>query len=232
MKFCTNCGAQIKDEALFCPKCGSRVKTAPNMNAAAGQASTAADQANTTAPNENQQNAYQANSGQTYNYGQANAGQANTAANTGNNSQEASGYYTDQYTKVQRPVFNNAQTAVIGYLSWLGFLIGMVGGDRKDPYARFHLGQSLLMNIVMICGAILNAIGTALMAAGYIGYAYSYYLGYGGVRGAAYAFGVIFVILGSVTVIYTFVCWIIALVRACKGSAKPVPIFGKFKLLK
>ena len=29
MKYCTNCGAQIPDNANFCPSCGTRLGTAP-----------------------------------------------------------------------------------------------------------------------------------------------------------------------------------------------------------
>ena len=133
--------------------------------------------------------------------------------------------YPDQ--GVERPVLKNSYTAIIGYLGWIGFIIGMVAGDRKDAYARPHLNQSLVMNIACVIGAILYGIGGAIISvAAAFGY-YSYYYGGGNVAG-----GVILVLIGLTILIFTFVCWIIGLVRACKGRTKPVFLFGKIRLLK
>ena len=33
MKYCTNCGAQLPDEAKFCESCGTRQQAAPQSSA-------------------------------------------------------------------------------------------------------------------------------------------------------------------------------------------------------
>lgn len=134
-------------------------------------------------------------------------------------------YYRDQYTAIERPVLNRGLTAIVGYLGWLGFLIAMVGGDRKEKYARYHLGQSLLINIVLTVSGLLCTIGSAMITAGY----YSAYV-YGVYR--LNIAGAIITLLGVVAGIYTFVCWILGLIRSCRGSLKPLPIFGRFRILK
>ncbi len=148
-----------------------------------------------------------------------NAEPSNTAAYTA---------CTQQELTIERPVIDKGLASIIGYLSWVGFLIGMIAGDRKDPYARHHLSRALLMHIVFTCGYILLMIGTTLSAVGMYDY-YSYYSR--SVSGFSVV-GTLLAIIASVAVIFTFVCWIIAIVRACKGTTKSVPLFDKFRLLK
>lgn len=141
-------------------------------------------------------------------------------------SDSAGQYYTDQYTAIERPVINRGLTAIIGYLGWIGFMIGMVGGDRKEGYARYHLGQALLINITLSISVILYLIGLPMVAGGYY---YNYYI-YS--ISAMYVIGVIIVIVAVAALIYSFICWILGLIRACRGSIKPLPIFGRFRILK
>lgn len=135
-------------------------------------------------------------------------------------------YYKDQYTAIDRPVINRGLTAIIGYLGWLGFLIGMVGGDRKEGYARYHLGQALIMNIMFSISAVLYFIGSIMLNSGHYYNIYTYRIS------GIYVAGVILTLLGLAVIIYTFVCWLIDLIRACKGSVKPLPIFGRIRILK
>ncbi len=135
-------------------------------------------------------------------------------------------YYKDQYTVIERPVINRGLTAIIGYLGWLGFMIGMVGGDRKEGYARHHLGQALLINITLSISTVLYLIGLAMIDDGpYYNY-YSYSIS------IIYVIGIIFVLVAVAALIFTFVCWLLGLIRACRGSIKPLPIFSRFRILK
>ena len=131
---------------------------------------------------------------------------------------------------LERPILNRGQTAIIGYLGWIGFLIAMIGGDRKEEYAKSHLNQSLLMNIVATCAIILYSIGAAVVSAGVVMSAYSYAM-YG--RGAgAVGFGVFLLVLGLAALIFTIVMWFFGLIRACRGNNKPVLLFGRFRPMK
>ena len=138
------------------------------------------------------------------------------------------GYMTYPDQGVARPVLKNSYTAIIGYLSWLGFLIAMVGGDRRDRYARLHLNQALGIHIAYTIGVFLQAIGAGILGIGAALDSFSYYF-YDSGRLVA---GSIFVLIAAVILIFAFVCWLIGIIRACKGRTKPVALFGAIRLLK
>lgn len=148
-------------------------------------------------------------------------------ANSQTNQQASSykAYSQDPYRVLKRPVLERGLAAIIGYLSWLGFLIAMIGGDRKESYERFHFNQSLGMMIAFTAGLILCHIGVNL------NYPYAMYYGGYHMTGEAVA-GLILILIGLFLLIFTFVCWLIALIRACRGSVKPVAVFGYIHLLR
>ena len=234
MKFCMNCGAKLNEDSSFCTQCGQRIQKIEPASAINNDQTTANS---VDAEKVNTENAAQTNitagaADQSANTAAANNGnQAGT--NNGNVNGAAGVYYTkegyriDQYTVINRPVIERGLTAIIGYLGWLGFLIAMVGGDRKEKYARYHLSQALLIHLTITIGAIIYMIGTGLIT----GFAVNAYYGYYGV-GVGFVVGMVLLIVGVAVVIYTFVCWIIGIVRVCKGSVKPLPIFGNFRILK
>ena len=55
--------------------------------------------------------------------------------------------------------------SVISYITWIGWIIAFVFGDRKDRILKQHLNQALALNIVGILVSTGNRIG------GIIGYA-------------------------------------------------------------
>ena len=53
--------------------------------------------------------------------------------------------------------------AVIAYITWIGFFVAFVIGDRSDDFTRTHLNQALVLNLVGIAAgviAIIPLIGT------------------------------------------------------------------------
>ncbi len=192
----------------YCPKCGAQMNDGmmfcPQCGFSMGTAGNAGEQPQPGTPV----------------YGQQPAG--------GFNQQPV--YGPDPYQVLERPILNRGQTAIVGYLGWLGFLIAMIAGDRKEKYARFHLNRALMMNLIYTGAGILLFIASAVTVNGAFETAYNYMRGAG--VSPAFVIGTILNIVSVVAVIYTFVCWIIALVRACKGNAKPVPLIDKFVILK
>lgn len=192
----------------FCPKCGTQMSDGtafcPQCGFSMGTAGSAGAQTETQAPV----------------YGQPPMGDYG----------QQPVYGRDPYQVLERPVIDRGLTAIVGYLGWLGFLIAMIAGDRKEKYARFHLNRALMMDLIFTGGGILMFLGSAISVQGAYDYVYNYYRGGGAPVGVV--IGTILNIVAVVAVIYTFVCWIIALVRACKGNTRPVPLIDKFVLLK
>lgn len=48
--------------------------------------------------------------------------------------------------------------AVIGYITWIGFFIAFVIGDRNNRFTAQHLNQALVLNIAEIIGGALAII--------------------------------------------------------------------------
>lgn len=104
---------------------------------------------------------------------------------------------------------NKHKTDIVAYLTLIGWLIAWFRGDREE--SRFHLNQALA---VLLADLGLNAV-----------FAVATYSNAGGAT----------VLLRGVCALLSFcvvVLWILGLVRACKGSEKPIPILGDVQLLK
>lgn len=95
----------------------------------------------------------------------------------------------------------NKIAAIAGYVSWIGFLIAIIIGDRTDGYLNHHLNQALVINILSIFGGALTIIPILGSTVSWI------------VSVAVLAF----LILG----IY----------RAATGSTKPLPIIGDIHII-
>ena len=46
--------------------------------------------------------------------------------------------------------------AVVSYITWIGFIVALVGRDPADPLVRRHLNQALLINILETISRILG----------------------------------------------------------------------------
>lgn len=97
----------------------------------------------------------------------------------------------------EKTINDGKTTAIIAYISVIGLIIAIVlNNDKKNAFASFHIRQSLGLDIASLIIGVLNIIP-------YIGW---------------FAFAVGWVLL--------FIMWIIGLVNALSGKAKPVPILG------
>lgn len=47
-------------------------------------------------------------------------------------------------------------TSIVAYLSWIGWLIALLAGDKEG--AKFHINQSLVILLFMLAGGIVSAI--------------------------------------------------------------------------
>lgn len=91
--------------------------------------------------------------------------------------------------------------AVISYITWLGFLIAILAGDRTDRFTMHHINQALVLNLAGLLGGLLAVIPVlGWMAAGII----------------------------SVSV---FVLECMGVYRAATWNDEPLPLVGEFHLI-
>ncbi len=102
---------------------------------------------------------------------------------------------------------NAKVTGIVSYISWIGWLIAFLAGDKEG--AKFHLNQSLVLMIAMTLLSILSAISGFIPVVG----------------------AIIAIVVGLCSLVL-FVFWIMGLVAAIKEEEKALPIIGNIQLLK
>lgn len=91
-------------------------------------------------------------------------------------------------------------TSWVAYITFIGWIVAYCAGDKEG--AKFHLNQSLIIEIGYLCAMIISVIPI-------IGWLISW-----------------------VANIFLFVCWIIGLINAINQEEKEVPLIGQIKILK
>lgn len=98
-------------------------------------------------------------------------------------------------------------TGIVSYITIIGWLIAYLAGDKEG--AKFHLNQSLTLNIIslalMLCGKILGIIPLV---------------------------GWILGLIINIVNILVLVCIILGIVYAAQGQDKELPLVGSIKILK
>jgi|LSQX01.1.fsa_nt_gb uncharacterized membrane protein len=116
--------------------------------------------------------------------------------------EQESGPYTppggDSQRSSSRQGEMNNTIAIISYLTLVGLVIAFVmNNEKKEAFARYHIRQSLGLNIASLALSIINVIPVL---------------------------GWIVSIVGFFVLLYM---WIVGLMNAINGKEKPVPILGK-----
>lgn len=96
---------------------------------------------------------------------------------------------------------NRNVIALISYITWVGFLIALVMGDRSDRFIMHHMNQALIINIASVVGGALAVIPL--------------------VGGLA----------TSIVSLAVFVFDIMGIVSAYRGSTDPLPFIGDIHLI-
>ena len=95
-------------------------------------------------------------------------------------------------------------TSWVSFLTWIGWLIAFCAGDKEG--AKFHLNQSLVLNIFCTGLALCSFIFFLIPIIGWIAY--------------------------FACQIFLFVCFILGLIAAINQEEKELPLIGKIKILK
>ncbi len=96
---------------------------------------------------------------------------------------------------------NSKLYSVISYITWIGFLIALVGRDKNDNLVWRHLNQALIINIISSIGSFLIRMGG------------------------------LFYFTGEIIDLAAFILFVMGIVRAFKMSEEPLPIIGEITLL-
>jgi uncharacterized membrane protein len=96
---------------------------------------------------------------------------------------------------------NRNVVALISYITWVGFLIAFLMGDRSDRFFTHHLNQAQVLNIASIVGGVLSVLPLV-----------------GGIA-------------TSLVSLAVFVLDIMGILSAYRGSTDPLPIVGDIHLM-
>lgn len=96
---------------------------------------------------------------------------------------------------------NRNVIALISYITWVGFLIALVMGDRSDRFIMHHMNQALIINIASVVGGVLAVLPL--------------------IGGLA----------TSIVSLAVFVLDIMGIVSAYRGSTDPLPFIGDIHLI-
>lgn len=91
-------------------------------------------------------------------------------------------------------------TGIISYLSIVGWIIAHAAGDKEG--AKFHLNQSLILNVGYLICSILSRLGRPVR---YIGW---------------------------IAELVISILWIIGFIAAVRNEEKKVPLIGEIQILK
>jgi uncharacterized membrane protein len=142
------------------------------------------------------------------------------------NSQQAGQQgYGQTYVNYNDPIADANANKVYGILAYLGplVLVSIFAAPKESRYSKFHANQGLVLLIAEIAVPAVFAILLAIL---------------GAIAAATFAWGLVAVIATLGSVIYslygivTLVFAIIGIVNAANNQLKPLPVIGKFTILK
>lgn len=91
--------------------------------------------------------------------------------------------------------------AIISYITWVGFIVALVIGDRTDRFTSHHLNQALVINVLEMIGGFLAI------------------------------FPLIGGLVSRLISIAVFVFWCMGIYRAATWSTEPLPFIGDIHLI-
>lgn len=173
MAFCKNCGAQIQDDAKFCPGCGKAID-------------------NAAAPPQEQ-------------------------------SQAQSGYTPPVVpgAPTQAEFIDAHSNKGMAILSYIIFFIPLLTGDyKKSPFVKFHANQGTVLFIASAIFGVAYSIILAIFSTVFLTVFHAWIL-----------WGAISMVFSCLWLLPTILC-ILGIVNAANGKMQPLPLIGKFTIIK
>jgi uncharacterized membrane protein len=128
--------------------------------------------------------------------------------------------YPGQYPPVDPDIQQNKVMAVLAYIGIL--VLVPLFGAKQSRFARYHANQGLVLLICEVAYGIIYSVLSAVLVGGAVAA--------GSVTGLGGA-GIVITLLGLLSIAF-LVFAILGIVNAAQGNYKPLPIIGKFNILK
>lgn len=198
--FCSQCGSPLVDGAAFCTNCGAKVMSSNDVDEVKASVTDPFPDEAPGYPEEPQEESVFTDpplDDPAFDQTQ----QVPPAYNNMQQQEYQQQGYQQNYNEQGYSQVNSRAAGIVGYITWIGFIVAIVIGDRRDPFTRFHTNQALVLNIAAIISGIIMLIPIIGIVLGIIGY--------------------ILVIIG----------WFIGIISAASGTMKSAPLFGKINLI-
>lgn len=126
--------------------------------------------------------------------------------NTQNSQQQASGSQQPPIPKGDpQDVEKNKALAIIGYIFPVLFFVPLITEAKNSPFAKFHANQQLNLLLFGVVGSIASSVLVIVL---------------------------IGLLLGPLVMIAGVGFMILGVINAVNGEMKPLPVIGKFALIK
>lgn len=103
---------------------------------------------------------------------------------------------------------NSRTVGVVSYITWIGWIIAIVCGDKNDGFVKHHLNQALVLNIVSaVCGVLARILGHIPVI--------------------GLLTGIVLGVIGIVTLILA----IMGIISAANDDTKPLPVVGGIRII-
>lgn len=118
------------------------------------------------------------------------------------------GFLWSMQEKRRRNTLNSRTIGIVSYLTWIGWIVAIICGDRNDGFVRHHLNQALVLNIISaVCGVLARILGAIPV-----------------IRLLS---GVVFGIIGIVMLVLA----IMGIISAANDDTKPLPVVGGIRII-
>ena len=107
---------------------------------------------------------------------------------------------------------NKKTTDIVAYLTWIGLVVAVLAGDRRN--SRFHLNQALVLTVCSVAWTVVYRIVYRIIR--------------------VVSFGLLTGILGALNALVTIVLLVLTimgLINAIQGEEKPLPLIGGITIL-
>lgn len=209
MSVCKKCGTEVADDAAFCPECGSPLKDTQQDQGVYTEPQSAAQPQDTPLQQSAQQQYGSQGSyaqAQGYNYNPNATETPHVATVNVNLGSDKTAMFDPQ------DISDNKVFALAAYmLGVLGLILASFAA-HNSPYARFHVRQSVKLNVT---GALLAFVAIVMLWILFVP-----------------ILGIVFYLCVAVCFVIIAVLYVICVINVFCGKAKEVPIVGSFKFLK
>jgi uncharacterized membrane protein len=115
----------------------------------------------------------------------------------------------------------NKGMAILAYLLWFVPLIA--GAHKKSPFVRFHTNQGISLFLSAVAISVVTGILSAILTALLFNPA-----SWGAAAAGASVIGILWMVVGIAIAVLA----ILGIVNAATGKTKPLPVIGRFNILK